>query len=77
MVGNESVMKVLFGVFLAVGLLFVLGGINDSAPANSAPTLVGIACFCGIVARIIQAHWYQIEHIKELDIDRELNHPED
>ena len=64
-------------VLLVVGFLFFIGGIANANGANTAATLVGGACFFGIVARVIQAEMHQNENVEIHDVmlNRErMNH---
>ena len=56
-------------VLLVVGFLFFIGGMANANQANVAATLVGAACFFGIVARIIQAEVHQNENVEIHDDD--------
>ena len=58
-------------VFVVIGLLFFFSGIYEASIANAAPTLVGAACFLGIIARIIQAEVHQTETVEIHDDDVE------
>jgi len=51
-------------VLLVVGFLFFLGGLSNINDFNAAATLVGAACFLGIVARIIQAEMHHDDDVE-------------
>jgi hypothetical protein len=58
-------------VLLAVGFLFFIGGLVTATEIALGSTLVGAACFFGIVARIIQAEVHQTENVEIHDDDVE------
>jgi len=43
------------GILVAFGMLVAFGGVVLSAQVGFGPSLVGGACFVGILARIVQA----------------------
>ena len=63
--GNK---KVVWGTVI-VGFLLAIAGFSEMYEANAAPTLVGVSCFLGIAARIIQAEIHQSENLKPHDDD--------
>ena len=43
-------------MFLALGFIFMVLGMNETMGLNEGPALIGAACFFAIIARIAQAN---------------------
>ena len=58
----------LFAVFLALGFIFMVLGMNETMGLNEGPALIGAACFFAIIARIPQAHLLHNGNISQANI---------